>query len=195
MKVVSPKVLHLATHGFFLPEMELQVERGRMLVNRPDRELSRMTHPMHRSGLALAGAQRTMESWAQGNFPPFNRDGVLMAEEVGLLKLEGTWLVTLSACETGTGESRSGEGVLGLRRGFVQAGAENLLMTLWAVNDEATMQFMLEFYDRALESRNPAEALGAVQREWLVRVRGEKGLVAAVNLAGPFILSSVGPSQ
>jgi CHAT domain-containing protein len=85
--------------------------------------------------------------------------------------------------------------VLGLRRGFVQAGAENLLMTLWAVNDEATMQFMLEFYDRALESRNPAEALGAVQREWLVRVRGEKGLVAAVNLAGPFILSSVGPSQ
>ncbi len=197
MKVVSPRVLHLATHGFFLPEMELKIggERGRFLMEKPDREMGRITHPMHRSGLALAGAQRTMEGWSRGEFPPFNADGVLMAEEVGLLKLEGTWLVTLSACETGAGEARSGEGVLGLRRGFVQAGAENLLMTLWAVNDEATTQFMLEFYSRALESGNPAEALGSVQREWLMRVRQEKGVGAAVSLAGPFILSSVGPSR
>ena len=73
---------------------------------------------MHRSGLALAGAQVTLDDWKRGVTPPTESDGIVTAAEVGELKLSGTWLVTLSACDTGTGEARAGEGVLGLRRGF-----------------------------------------------------------------------------
>ena len=83
---------------------------------------------MHRSGLALAGAQSTLEAWKRGETPPTTNDGIVTADEVGLLKLDGTWLVVLSACDTGMGEIKAGEGVLGLRRGFIQAGAENLLI-------------------------------------------------------------------
>jgi CHAT domain-containing protein len=108
------------------------------------------------------------------------------------LKLDGTWLVVLSACDTGTGEARAGEGVLGLRRGFIQAGAQNLLMTLWAVADEETVKLMTDFYAAAQRTGNAPQALADVQRDWLVKLRKERGLQAAVRLAGPFILSSQG---
>ena len=147
---------------------------------------------MHRSGLALAGAQRTLEAWAKGEAPPNDNDGIVTAEEVGGLKLKGTWLVVLSACETGTGQAKAGEGVMGLRRGFIQAGAQNLLMTLWPISDETTVQIMLDFYDRAFASGNAPQSLLDVQREWLVKLRKEKGLLYAVNRAGPFIMSSQG---
>jgi CHAT domain-containing protein len=101
-------------------------------------------------------------------------------------------LVTLSACDTGEGESNNGEGVMGLRRGFLEAGAQNLLMTLWAVNDQATADVMKDFYAEALENHNAPLALAEVQRNWLVRLRKEKGLAAAVQLAGPFILTFKG---
>ena len=150
-----------------------------------------LKNPMHRSGLALAGAQRTREAWAKGEVPPSDNDGIVTAEEVGGLKLKGTWLVVLSACDTGTGEAKAGEGVLGLRRGFIQAGAQNLLMTLWPI-DETTVQIMLDFYDRALASGDASQSLLDVQREWLVNLRNEKGLLYAVNRAGAFIMSSQG---
>jgi len=77
--------------------------------------------------------------------PPIAEDGVLTAEDVSSLDLKGTWLVTLSACDTGSGEARAGEGVMGLRRGFIQASwyaESNLLMTLWPISDEITVQIM-----------------------------------------------------
>ena len=151
-----------------------------------------LKNPMHRSGLALAGAQRTLEAWAKGEAPPSDNDGIVTAEEVGGLKLKGTWLVVLSACETGTGQAKAGEGVMGLRRGFIQAGAQNLLMTLWPISDETTVQIMLDFYERAFASGNAPQSLLDVQREWLVKLRKEKGLLYAVNRAGPFIMSSQG---
>jgi CHAT domain-containing protein len=95
---------------------------------------------MHRSGLALARAQTTIEAWKRDEVPPVENDGILTAEDVSTLDLQGTWLVTLSACDTGSGEARAGEGVMGLRRGFIQAGAQNLLMTLWPISDEVTVQ-------------------------------------------------------
>jgi CHAT domain-containing protein len=150
---------------------------------------------MHRSGLALAGAQRTLDAWARGEVPPSDNDGIVTAEEVGGLKLQGTWLVTLSACDTGTGEARAGEGVMGLRRGFIQAGAQNLLMTLWAISDDTTVEIMKDFYARALKTGNAPQALADTQREWLVKLRKEKGLAQAVTLAGPFIMSSQGKPQ
>jgi hypothetical protein len=124
--------------------------------------------------------------------PPVENDGILTAEDVSTLDLQGTWLVTLSACDTGSGEARAGEGVMGLRRGFIQAGAQNLLMTLWPISDEVTVQIMSDFYEAAHNSGNAPEALAEVQRNWLLKLRTEKGLAQAVNLAGPFIMSSQG---
>ncbi len=72
---------------------------------------------------------------------------------------------------------------MGLGRGFIQAGAQNLLMTLWPISDQVTVQIMSDFYDAA-QTGNAPEALAEVQREWLVNLRTEKGLAQAVNLAG-----------
>ena len=118
-----------------------------------------------------------------------------MAAEVSDLNLRGTDLVTLSACSTARGEVLSGEGVLGLRRAFVFAGAKNLLMTLWPVNDENTAEFMEDFYTLYAETGNAPRSLAQVQREWLVRLRKEKGLAHAVSRAAPFIVSSQGRLQ
>jgi CHAT domain-containing protein len=190
-QVNSPRVLHLATHGFFLPEIEFGKSVDPL---QPGREIpkGKLVNPMHRSGLALAGAQTTLEAWASGEVPPTENDGIVTAEEVGGLKLDGTSLVVLSACDTGSGEARPGEGVMGLRRGFVQAGAQNLLMTLWPISDKATVQIMLDFYEAADKTHNAPEGLAEVQRTWLVKLRKELGLRAAVKLAGPFIMSSQG---
>ena len=131
----------------------------------------------------------------EGEAPPNDNDGIVTAEEVGGLKLKGTWLVVLSACDTGTGQAKAGEGVMGLRRGFIQAGAQNLLMTLWPISDDTTAQIMLDFYERAFASGNAPPSLLDVQRQWLVKLRKEKGFLYAVNRAGPFIMSSQGAAQ
>jgi CHAT domain-containing protein/Tfp pilus assembly protein PilF len=189
-KVSSPRILHLATHGFFLPEIDLGTSNRAGDAAKIPR--ARLMNPMHRSGLAMAGAQRTLQAWAKSQMPPTENDGIVTAEEVGGLKLDGTWLVVLSACDTGGGEAKAGEGVMGLRRGFVQAGAQNLLMTLWPISDETTVQIMLDFYDAAFKSGNAPQALADTQRDWLVKLRKERGLLDAVRLAGPFIMSSQG---
>ena len=176
--VRSPRVLHLATHGFFLPE-----SRGQKGL---------VKNPMHRSGLALAGAQKTLEMWGKGKAPPASNDGILTAAEVGMLDLKGTWLVVLSACETGRGEARSGEGVMGLRRGVIQAGTQNLLMTLWPVSDKQTIPFMKEFYEKAIAGGDAPTALAKTQTERLVKLRDIVGTKLAVQLYGPFIMSFQG---
>jgi CHAT domain-containing protein len=189
-KTNSPRILHLATHGFFLPE-----KRAAVLPNpRSTTEVykGKLVNPMQRSGLALTGAQRTFQSWMRGEVPDTENDGVVTAEEVGSLKLTGTWLVALSACDTGSGEAKAGEGVMGLRRGFIQSGARNLLMTLWPISDETTVQIMSDFYDAAFKTGDAPQALADVQRDWLAKLRKEHGLLAAVRLAGPFIMSSQG---
>src|SRR5262249_23742090 len=100
----SPRVLHIATHGFFLPDIDLAPQS-----TGPSRSLtgiapSKLINPMHRSGLAVAGAQRTLRMWDHGQVPPTDNDGIVTAEEVGELSLDATWLVVLSACDTGGGE-------------------------------------------------------------------------------------------
>jgi tetratricopeptide (TPR) repeat protein len=192
----SPFILHLATHGFFEPEdvsSDPDPNEPQSLGIKSDLTKSRFfENPMHRSGLALAGANTTIEAWKRGEASPIEDDGILTAEDVSTLDLKGTWLVTLSACDTGSGEARAGEGVMGLRRGFIEAGAQNLLMTLWPISDEVTVQIMSDFYEAAHERGSAPEALAKVQREWLVKLRKEQGLANAVNLAGPFIMSSQG---
>jgi len=195
--VRAPHILHLATHGFFLPETVVGMSRPTESVFNADpdglRTDSALRNPMHRSGIALAGAQATLDAWKRGEIPPTDKDGIISAEEVGGLDLTSTWLVALSACDTGMGKLRAGEGVMGLRRGFIQAGAQNLLMTLWPVLDRTTGEFMLEFYSSVQKSGNPSEAIASVQRDWLVALRKKQSVLVAVVVAGPFILSFQGP--
>jgi CHAT domain-containing protein len=188
----SPYVLHLATHGFLLPEWDSSGGQGTNGGASTRLQLKSSFNPMHFSGLALAGAQRTLEAWNNGQTVPPENDGIVTAEEVGGLNLRGTWLVVLSACDTGLGEARAGEGVLGLRRGFVQAGTRNLLLTLWPIDDELTAKIIMDFYDKATRTGDAPQALAKVQRDWLENLRKEKGLLEACHLAGPFILSFQG---
>jgi CHAT domain-containing protein len=193
VKVQSPYILHLATHGFFEPQRPAAEATEAVGQTQNIFQSKFFANPMHQSGLVLAGANVTLSRWSRGQEAvSLDDDGILTAEDVSTLDLNGTWLVTLSACKTGQGEAQAGEGVMGLRRGFVQAVAENLLMTLWSISDETTVQIMSDFYEAAHQSGNAALALAEVQREWLVKLRKEKGLAQAVKLAGPFITSSQG---
>jgi CHAT domain-containing protein len=119
-------------------------------------------NPLLHSGLALAGA-----NWKNKGFtpPPEAEDGLLTAEDVSGLDLLATELVVLSACETGVGEIHVGEGVFGLRRAFVLAGAKTLVMSLWKVPDEQTRELMEDFYRRILRGEGRAEALRQAQLE------------------------------
>jgi CHAT domain-containing protein len=190
----KPGVLHLATHGFYLNSFVPAGEDGTrgMSVVGPGNENKNQNEngvdPMRASGVALTGAQQTLKLWSQRKAPDPETDGILTAEEVASLDLNGTWLVTLSACETGVGEARSGEGVFGLRRAFMIAGAENLLMTLWPVADDTTASIMADFYKEALATGDAPGSLAKVQRDWLVKLREEKGLATAIREAGPFAM-------
>ena len=192
--VAKPGILHLATHGFYLNSFTASQsgERGMQVVaaqtDDEDKAAKNGVDPMRASGVALTGAQATLKSWSRKVAPDPETDGVLTAEEVAGLDLKGTWLVTLSACETGVGEARSGEGVFGLRRAFMMAGAENLLMTLWPVSDETTAKIMADFYKEVLATGDAPGSLAKVQREWLVKLRAERGMLAAVREAGPFAM-------
>jgi len=183
----SPYILHLATHGLYLSEDEVPNLPARS--DPDDGAKMAAAQPMERSMLALAGAAVTLRDWRQGIFPPSDNDGLLTAQKVAGLNLNQTWLVALSACDTGSGEARAGEGVIGLRRGFAEAGARNLLMTLWTVDDSATVDLMAAFYREALRTGDAPGALAQVQRAKLDDLRKQSGLWEAVHQAGPFILS------
>jgi CHAT domain-containing protein len=120
----------------------------------------KVENPLLRSGLALAG----VNTWLRGgSTPPEAEDGILTAEDVSGLDLLDTELVVLSACETGLGEVRTGEGVFGLRRAFVVAGAKTLVMSLWRVPDRQTQELMEDFYRRILMGQACADALREAQ--------------------------------
>ncbi len=145
--VISPRILHIATHGFFLDADE---EPGD--TNGPGE------NPLLRSGLILAGANKL----ASGK-----EDGILTALEASSLDLSGTELVVLSACETGIGKVARGEGVYGLRRALVIAGARAALMSLWKVDDQATRDLMTSYYGKITENVGHSEALRKTQLQML----------------------------
>lgn len=136
--IQKPRVLHLATHGFFIPDTSYTV------------------NPMIRSGLVLAGIKGSRSS---------SDDGILTAYETSLLDLQGTELVVLSACETGLGETRYGEGVYGLQRAVITAGAQNLLMSLWKVDDQATRELMSFFFQRWSQQRKAGKSFREAQQQ------------------------------
>lgn len=142
-KIASPGILHFATHGFFFsPNKDQKIRKEKI-------EFSKLKHrslagaepwistkdPLLRTGLALAGAN---------DLPA--EQGLITAFEVMGLDLRDTDLVILSACETGLGKIVDGEGVFGLQRGFLMAGAKTLIMSLWKVPDEATQELFVHYY-------------------------------------------------
>jgi CHAT domain-containing protein/Tfp pilus assembly protein PilF len=139
-KIHSPRLLHIATHGFFLEDQD--------------------KHSLLRSGLALAGANEHKD----------DDNGILTALEVTGLNLWGTKLVVLSACDTGVGEVKTGDGVHGLRRALALAGTETQVMSLWAVSDKATRELMVAYYGRLNQGQGRGEALRRVQLEMLKKV-------------------------
>jgi CHAT domain-containing protein len=178
-KIRAPKILHLATHGFFLPDEppppaaeQMPGQGPRAGGNAPTESFE---NPLLRSGLALAGANKLSSG---------NDDGVLTALEASGLDLWGTKLVVLSACETGVGKVSNGEGVYGLRRSLVIAGAESLVMTLWQVDDFATKDLMAGYYKKLAAGKPRSAALREIQLE----------LAAKEKYAHPFYWASFLPA-
>ena len=188
-------IVHLATHGFFLSEIERKTKPEETMLGAGglDQQVPVViSDPMYRSGLALAGAQSTFNLWKNGQVPPPSKDGILLAAEANLLNLRGTDLVVLSACETASGEALDGEGVMGLRRAFASAGANNTIMTLWPVNDAATVEVMDAFYEKYLSGTHPAIALAEVQNELYAPFVEKYGEVEAIARLAAFVCMSLG---
>ena len=137
----QPSILHIATHGFF--------ESNENTIN-----------PLLQSGLILAGAA------AGGQSGP-DQDGILTALEVTAMNLRGTQLVVLSACQTGLGELSTGEGLYGLRRALVLAGAQSQVVSLWKVDDTATQEWMVDYYEKLRAGTNRDVALRETQLAFL----------------------------
>ena len=154
LKTVSrPNILHIATHGMFLGDS--LVEDTAQDAQRNGRDIavmSQVDNPLLRSALILAGGE-----------PGAKNDGVLTALEAATLDLAGTQLVVLSACETGVGEVKNGQGVFGLRQAFAVAGAETVVMSLWKVDDNATKDLMTNYYQRLRAGEGRGEALRQAQ--------------------------------
>lgn len=149
----QPTVLHIATHGFFQQDT----------VMNPNE----FHEAMLNAGLALAGAQQSLQDTADITFAASKteEDGLLTAYEVAGLALDQTQLTVLSACETGLGENLYREGVFGLQRAFLQAGAKSVLMSLWKVSDGPTRLLMEAFYRHWLTTVNTSQALKMAQQE------------------------------
>jgi hypothetical protein len=145
-QIRSPRILHIATHGFFAEDLQPEMQKSFMGMD----SKTAKENPMLRSGLAFAGAERTRTD-STHEVGSSTDDGILTAEEAQYLHLDGTELVVLSACETGLGEIVNGEGVYGLQRAFRAAGAKSILMSLWKVDDLATETLMKNFYKHWLE--------------------------------------------
>ena len=160
----SPRVVHLATHGFFLPDQQIKTDR----MGQGESQPTGIEDPMLRSGLYFAGANRTLAGKPAGEGLD---NGVLTAMEAGNLNLRGTELVVLSACNTGQGDVKNGEGVFGLRRALEEAGAQAVLMSLWSVPDEETLELMQLFYKKWLGGMEIHEALKEAQLEMREQVR------------------------
>jgi len=175
-QALGRRVLHLATHGFFLGDRcssALRSSRGvggvkKVEQGEPAPQII-SDNPLLLSGLALAGANHRAKAG------PEEDDGILTAEEIAAMNLSGVEWAVLSACETGVGKVEAGEGVFGLRRAFQMAGAGTLIMSLWSVEDEAARQWMRALYEgRLVKKLSTAESVRAASLE-VLRSRREKG--------------------
>ena len=163
----KPKMMHIATHGFYLTEEEAKLSN----FARPQMELMMGDNqragrpvedkPMTRSGLLFSGCNHAIH---HEPIPDGVEDGILTAQEISTLDLRGLDLVVLSACQTALGDIASGEGVFGLQRGFKKAGAKTILMSIDKVDDEATRILMVEFYNNLMSGKSKYQSLKDAQK-------------------------------
>jgi CHAT domain-containing protein len=152
----TPFVLHLATHGFFFPDLKIKIPENDIAdENTKKSYYSQASDPMLRSGLILAGANKF---WGKPAENSTGDDGILTASEISNLDLSACQLVALSACETGLGDINGSEGVFGLQRAFKMAGVKNIIMSLWKVDDAKTVEFFQIFYINCLTDKSIHDA-------------------------------------
>src|SRR5581483_2866383 len=157
---------HLATHAFFLPP-----ECRQSTVMREN--------PLLRAGIALAGANR------RNRGTPENDDGIFTAEEAASLDLDGADWVVLSGCDTAAGDVQAGEGILGLRRAFQEAGAHTVIMSLWPVEDEDARRWMTTLYrEKFVKREATGEAIRAATRRALAERRSRQQSTHPYHWAG-----------
>ena len=156
----SPKILHIATHGYFYENI---ISKPLYSMNLSTEDHYRLSDdPLLRSGLILAGGNY---AWKHGINPNEEEDGILTALEISNLDLSNTDMVVLSACETGLGDIDGSEGVYGLQRAFKMAGVDIIVMSLWKVPDLETAEFMTLFYEEWVNNVNIKEAFNNAQRK------------------------------
>ena len=177
----SPSVLHLGCHAFFLPT-------DNYALGMPI-DFDEQSDLLFAGGLVLyEGARRDADSPRLAD-----DDDLLFPSEIARLPLGKTRLVTLSSCESGAGTPVSGEGLLGLRRAFSLAGVREIVVALWPVSDDSTPGFMERFYQLALSSDHPAQALWQAQGEFLSKAPTDGDFELAVLRYAPFVLSQNSP--
>lgn len=151
-KLHGPRILHIASHAFSLSDRDSAADKRTPLEQQA---MADDESPLLRSGIALSGAN-ARRSGAKD-------DGILTALEAAQLDLHGTELVVLSACDTGVGDVQNGEGVYGLRRALILAGAQASVTSLWKISDDATRRLMTNYYRRLLDGEGRAAALRHAQ--------------------------------
>ncbi|NOZ35408.1 MAG: CHAT domain-containing protein [Chlorobi bacterium] len=159
--VNNPYILHLATHGYFIEEKSVTADDTRSFGIE---QMRAYENPLLRSGLLFAGADKTILDLNTTDNKDKD-DGILNAFEAMVLNLDKTELVVLSACQTGLGEIKNGEGVYGLQRSFQMAGAASVITSLWEVSDEGTQDLMSAFYKYWLQSGNKHNAFRKARAE------------------------------
>lgn len=168
--------LHIATHGFYWNESDLNnnIDLKKMsFISKEDKSMFVEDKAMTRSGLLFSGANKALS--LRDNIPEGYDDGILTAQEISALDFRGLDLLVLSACQTGLGEIK-GDGVFGLQRGFKKAGAQTIMMSLWKVDDFATQMLMTEFYKGLTDGLPKQEAFLKAQKT----VRNFKGEIDGV---------------
>jgi CHAT domain-containing protein/Flp pilus assembly protein TadD len=160
--IKGSSLVHIATHGYFMKD----VDGGGVGVASENAK----NNPLLRSGILLAGASKTISGEQIPNLES-NDNGVLTAYEAMNLNLEGTDLIVLSACETGLGDVKSGEGVYGLQRAFLVAGADAMIMSLWKVDDAATQQLMTNFYSNWTKGGSKLKAFKQAQLQLMTKFK------------------------
>ena len=158
----KPKTLHIATHGFYMTEQDAERKNFARPLLLEEGRAYHEDKPMTRSGLLLSGCSRALN---HENIPDGIEDGILTADEISKLDLRGLDLVVLSACQTALGDITSGEGVFGLQRGFKNAGAKTIIMSLWNVSDFATQHLMTSFYNHYLSGMPKEQSFSMAQKE------------------------------
>jgi CHAT domain-containing protein len=156
----SPSIIHLATHGFFLPDPTFKQLKTESDLTGNNYAISE--EPLMRSGVVMAGANK---AWSGEKTAPGAEDGILTAYEIAQLNLSNTKLVVLSACETALGDLQGTEGVFGLQRAFKIAGVKNLVVSLWQVPDKETAELMGLFYNNLLSAQPVRDAFYNAQKE------------------------------